>query len=575
MQKLGINDYNIIKKYLDIADYEGYNSNFVTMMMWNHEYHVEYEIHDNYMIMLQHYEDCYYFAMPFCKKEYYQEAIDYMISYASKHGFPFLMDCVIQEVRDEIKKIYGNRLLSIATPYNDDYIYTKEALVSLSGKKMQKRRNHFNAFLKENTDFIYKEIENNDIDNVLSCLKRWDNEHRNEESVQSEFIGIIYLLMHRDILGIKTGCIYINGALEAFIIGSPLKHQTIQIHVEKANKEIRGLYVAICKYFLENNYPEYVYVNREEDMGLDSLRQAKRALHPIKMITKYSIKENDVSITKANREDKESIIQLWQENFTDEDQASTDFYFSTCYKEENTFVLKSKDTLITVIQIVPYTIVNKGVLETVYFILGVSTKSEFQRNGCMKMALEHILSLEPYASHRIFLQAYTPSIYYPFGFNEQYFHQVVKVDSASYDKDVSILAKPISVEQLISLYTAYCKQFTGYRLRDKEYYQSYLIPRCAAYQDSIVGIYQKDILLGYCIYHEDDTSITITECIYQEQYALDAIISHFACNEKDLIIECDTKANIVGETKTICTMLTNDISSQEDEKVPLFINETL
>lgn len=36
---------------------------------------------------------------------------------------------------------------------------------------MQKRRNHFNAFIKENPNYIYKEIEDDDIDNVLQCLK--------------------------------------------------------------------------------------------------------------------------------------------------------------------------------------------------------------------------------------------------------------------------------------------------------------------------------------------------------------------------------------------------------------------
>ena len=38
MQKLLLKDYDKIKKYLDDANYEGYNSNFVTMMMWDHEY---------------------------------------------------------------------------------------------------------------------------------------------------------------------------------------------------------------------------------------------------------------------------------------------------------------------------------------------------------------------------------------------------------------------------------------------------------------------------------------------------------------------------------------------------------
>ncbi len=74
MQKLLLKDYDKIKPYLDDADYEGYNSNFVTMMMWDHEYEIFYEIKENYLIMLHTYMNEKFFAMPFCKPEYYQEA---------------------------------------------------------------------------------------------------------------------------------------------------------------------------------------------------------------------------------------------------------------------------------------------------------------------------------------------------------------------------------------------------------------------------------------------------------------------------------------------------------------------
>ena len=63
------------------------------------------------------------------------------------------------------------------------------------------------------------------------------------------------------------------------------------IHIEKANQNIKGLYQYINQQFLLNEFPNVKYVNREEDLGLDGLREAKLSYHPCKFIEKYSIKE--------------------------------------------------------------------------------------------------------------------------------------------------------------------------------------------------------------------------------------------------------------------------------------------
>ena len=104
------------------------------------------------MIMLHTYMNEKFFAMPFCKEEYYHEAIEYMMEYAKLNNFPFRIELAVQSSVEIIKKLYGDKFLYLHNDANDDYIYTKSSLETLSGKKMQKRRNHFNAFIKL---FIY------------------------------------------------------------------------------------------------------------------------------------------------------------------------------------------------------------------------------------------------------------------------------------------------------------------------------------------------------------------------------------------------------------------------------------
>ena len=88
MQKLLLNDYHKIKNNLDDSKLmRAIILIFVTMMMWDHEYEIYYEIKDNFMVMLHTYLDEKFFAMPFCKPEYYYEAIEYMQNYAKEHNF--------------------------------------------------------------------------------------------------------------------------------------------------------------------------------------------------------------------------------------------------------------------------------------------------------------------------------------------------------------------------------------------------------------------------------------------------------------------------------------------------------
>ncbi len=565
MKKLKLEDYQIIKPYLDLANYEGYNSNFVTMMMWNHEYHIEYEIHEYYMIMLHNYKGTYFWAMPFTSKEYYIEAIEYMRQYSYEHHFDFIIDCAIEDFVTEIKDVYKDTLLFQRTPSNDDYIYDKKMLQTLSGKKMQKRRNHYNAFLKNYPQYIYRDLDTKeDFDIILNCLNKWEtNKDDLSESMTSEIFGIMYLLSSKKLLNFKVGGIFIDDVMEAFIIASQLKHQTIQIHVEKANKNIRGLYPAILKEMLDHHFPNELYINREEDMGLENLKKSKQSLHPIKMIHKYKITEKSFKIQQPSDEEKQQIIDLWKICFQDETEKSTNYYFNNLYHKENTYVLKQKNKIISVLQIVPMTIHLQNQNQQCYFILGVCTHPLYQGQGVMKKLLNHVLTL--YHDKRIYLQAYNPKIYYKFGFDVSHLHQKIEIDNnILYKERLSISSNS---NLLKDYYQIFVKNFDEYRIRDNDYWEQF-IKRCHAFDDRIVIIQNY----GYMVYHEGENSVYISEFIYLNNEAILHLLNYFYSFKKSIFVECDLKANIPGEKKKITAMMCLSLEKDEinDNK---FVNE--
>lgn len=566
MKKLKLEDYQIIKPYLDLANYEGYNSNFVTMMMWNHEYHIEYEIHEHFMVMLHNYKGIRFWSMPFTSSHYYKQAIDYMIQYSQQHHFEFIIDCAIEDFVLKIKDIYSHELLFERTPYNDDYIYDKKMLQTLSGKKMQKRRNHYNAFFKTYPQYEYRDLDiKRDFDTILNCLNKWETKKDGiSESMTSEIYGIMYLLSSQYLLDFKVGGIFIDDVMEAFIIASRLNHKTIQIHVEKANKNIRGLYPAILKEMLDHHFFNELYVNREEDMGLENLRKSKLSLHPIKMIHKYKITKKNISIQQADLNDQQEIMSLWKTCFKDETSESTQYYFQNLYNYKNTYVIKQNHRIISAMQIVPMDMIVNHLTQHNYFILGVCTHPHFQGQGLMKMLFHQVL--KDYSNKTLYLQAYEPRIYHSFGFYASHYHQKVNFDkSVLYDDNTLNIINDKNYFK--KYYDIFVNQFDEYRIRDERYWDLF-IKRCEVFGDKTI-IFQD---YGYMIYHEDKEQIYISEIIYLNIDALMHMLNYFYSYSQKIIIECDMKVNLPGEKEDIITMMSNN-NKRDIKEINKFINE--
>jgi hypothetical protein len=421
---------------------------------------------------------------------------------------------------------------------------------------MQKRRNHYNAFCKQYPHYEYRDLDLvNDFSDVIHCLSKWNTDKEDtSETMLAEVFGIL-LLLSANLLDIKAGAIYINHKMEAFIIASKINDSTVQIHVEKANKNIRGLYPAILKELLEHHYKDELYVNREDDMGLENLRKAKLSLHPIYMVEKYRIYENNTYITNALEEEKEMIKDIWLDKFKDENEESANFYFNNTYKKENMYLLKNKEYIISGCQIVPFDMMFNHKCEEVYFILGVFTMNNFEGQGFMKYLLSTVLLYPQYKDKKIYLQAYNPSIYKSLNFLPSHYHYkitVLKDDYMQYDKDE--ISQDYS--KLKYIYDSFIKNYDEYRVRD-DYYFDWLIKRCLSFHEKIYIYTYLDQLDGYMIYHTNNQNVYVSEFIYLNEQAKNRMIATLCDQFDEVVIECDLNTDIKGSKEKIITMLSN------------------
>jgi len=92
-------------------------------------------------------------------------------------------------------------------------------------------------------------------------------------------------------LGLEGGLLRSGGRVIAYTLGERLTHDTYVLHFEKAFSEIQGAYAMINRENVKqilSLYPDIVYINREEDLGIEGLRKAKESYYPEFMEEKYS-----------------------------------------------------------------------------------------------------------------------------------------------------------------------------------------------------------------------------------------------------------------------------------------------
>ena len=100
------------------------------------------------------------------------------------------------------------------------------------------------------------------------------------------------MLNNFESLKLKGGAIRISGKIVALTIGERYLSDTVVIHVEKAQQAIDGLYQVINQEFLINEASDCMFVNREQDLGFQNLRNTKMSYNPTKYVKKFIVREN-------------------------------------------------------------------------------------------------------------------------------------------------------------------------------------------------------------------------------------------------------------------------------------------
>lgn len=296
-----IQDKDTITAYTMNSCRRNCDLSFSNLCSWRFLYHTKFAIINNFLVFKFWAGNKLAYMMPVGEGNL-EETLNELIEDARREGEPFCMLGVCSCMREDLEAIMPGQFGFTVDRDYADYIYLRSDLATLKGKKFQSKRNHINKFRNTYPDYKYSPITKDRIQECLELEAKWckANDCDQQEGTGNERRALIYALNHFEELGLTGGILHVNGQIVAFTFGMPINKETFGVHVEKADTSIDGAY-AMINYEFANHIPEqYIYINREEDLGIEGLRKAKLSYHPETILEKYMayLKEQPVEMIK-------------------------------------------------------------------------------------------------------------------------------------------------------------------------------------------------------------------------------------------------------------------------------------
>ncbi|MCI8284691.1 MAG: DUF2156 domain-containing protein [Firmicutes bacterium] len=299
--KITLESKEEIESFVNEFPHETSGLTFSSLYMWRNQNYFSYEIINDFLCVsgLSNFEGFQDepFVFPLlprngdCDRNKMRITLLEIIDRFEKAGSPFVMRLIPPHMQSSYMEVLPGKFLFLNDRPNHDYVYLVDDLAELRGRKLHSKKNHVNRFNKE-FEGRYEVVPMSSAlkDDALGLLKYVDEKKQVDgfeaDMLKMEADVLEDIIPNFDRLGLEGCGLLIDGKLQAYAFGGRLGDDTIVEHVEKANIDYPGIYQKINQEFCKMCRGRYTYVNREEDMGLLGLRQAKLSYKPVKLIEK-------------------------------------------------------------------------------------------------------------------------------------------------------------------------------------------------------------------------------------------------------------------------------------------------
>ncbi len=252
---------------------------FGNLLVWSTSYLTTICKYKDFLLCRWGRNNNYMYSVPIGKGDF-KDAVEQIINDAKSFHITPVIYGVTENYKKLIDKYFPNRFSYEYDEGYNDYIYSVEKMAELRGKKYHGKRNHITNFKKNNPDWSFEILNQDNINECIALHSQWIKNHEDDEDYSYEFEAVLTAFENYEKLGFVGGLIRVDGKVIAYTMGERHSDKLFVTHFEKAPAEIQGAYPIINQEFTRNCLMNYEYVNREEDLGLEGLRKAKQSYNP-------------------------------------------------------------------------------------------------------------------------------------------------------------------------------------------------------------------------------------------------------------------------------------------------------
>ncbi|MCZ0863400.1 DUF2156 domain-containing protein [Methanocorpusculum vombati] len=268
---------------------------FITMICWQNYANYAYTIKDDRLLISCTVDGETTYRAPIGDPA--PELFEEVLALAKKEGGKMAMDFYDEADVWYMKNAHPETPVYTSRGFSE-YYYRTEELAELRGKKYLNIRGQINKFNAEYT-YTTEKITKPIIPEVRRMIEEWSiSKHCEANRIMKEEVNAVrFALDHWQDLGCEGLIIRIQpeATIGAIAIWEQLNTSTALVHFEKGFVRYKGIYKIINQETAKTLQNRYTWINRESDMDVPGLREAKLRYHPEHCAKAWYIKKKEIA----------------------------------------------------------------------------------------------------------------------------------------------------------------------------------------------------------------------------------------------------------------------------------------